>query len=659
MKKLLGVILFLYSVNSYGQYFAPLDTRSSGARSQGIIAIDSAFNLRLFDTATIKLAFPNSLRGRVARTNGRLYYNPSGTRFVLLDSIQQIDTSSISNRIDLRVKYSDTATMLANYVRGSRLADTAAAIRGAIPSTSSFVPYTGATTNVDLGTNTLSSYNLVVNHVSGSGVAASVTKGGNGEALTVVKSSGSGNAASITGGVTLLDELHLNTDLADNYIASAATWNAKIGASDTAAMLAPYLRKADTASLSNRINTKLNITDTANIRLRPIAGANMSITGTYPNLTFASTGGGGGTPTLSQVLAAGNNANNRISLFSDTTSFGGGFAKVLGLRSTTFPALGIEETSSGSGYGWGLGMQLDRNLRFWPYVGSYGQTITFGNHGITEGIRVQNNHPGAGILLSNSTSGGKDWHIFSTGTGYSAPQGSLGFYGGDEGYSFTMTKEGRVILGAPSGDDGSSRLSVGGYLNFTGDIRIKSGGSIRLNLPSAGSIAIGSSANASGGGISIGDATSATSFAGVTVGLYSTNAGSQAVLFGRGDIDAAGTYGVIVGGYGSRIRNVRGMAIGSLLNVQHDGAFLLWDQGDLATYYNSDAANQFKTQFRGGYKLQTGTTASPVTQFEVLSSGKIKMYNVPTYADNAAAIAGGEATGTVYRTPTGALMIVF
>ena len=89
------------------------------------------------------------------------------------------------------------------------------------------VPYTGATANVDLGTHTLSSYNLVVNHASGSGVAAQITKGGNGEALTVVKSSGTGNAASITGGKTLISELNLTTSLADAYIASAAIWNAK------------------------------------------------------------------------------------------------------------------------------------------------------------------------------------------------------------------------------------------------------------------------------------------------------------------------------------------------------------------------------------------------------------------------------------------------
>jgi hypothetical protein len=92
---------------------------------------------------------------------------------------------------------------------------------------SGYVPYTGATANVNLGTHSLTAADLVINHTSGSGVAASITKGGNGEALTVVKTSGSGNAASITGGITLLDELHLNTDLADAYIASAATWNAK------------------------------------------------------------------------------------------------------------------------------------------------------------------------------------------------------------------------------------------------------------------------------------------------------------------------------------------------------------------------------------------------------------------------------------------------
>ena len=124
-------------------------------------------------------------------------------------------------------------TLSSNNVQSERTAEwqdkeyTGIADISDIPDTSTLVPYTGATANVDLGTHKLLAEDLDINHTSGSGVAASITKGGSGEALTVVKTSGSGNAASITGGVTLLDELHLTTDLADTYIASAATWNAK------------------------------------------------------------------------------------------------------------------------------------------------------------------------------------------------------------------------------------------------------------------------------------------------------------------------------------------------------------------------------------------------------------------------------------------------
>jgi Chaperone of endosialidase len=74
-----------------------------------------------------------------------------------------------------------------------------------------YVPYTGATGNVDLGANTLLAKDLIINHSSGSGVAASITKNGSGEALTVIKGSGSGNAMSVTGGLTSLVNLSLST----------------------------------------------------------------------------------------------------------------------------------------------------------------------------------------------------------------------------------------------------------------------------------------------------------------------------------------------------------------------------------------------------------------------------------------------------------------
>ena len=90
------------------------------------------------------------------------------------------------------------------------------------PSLTGYVPYTGATADVDLGTHDLtaergtfqnngSSDTLTVNHTSGSGYGIIVTKGGNNEALYVSKTSGSGNAMTVVGGRTSLVDLALSS----------------------------------------------------------------------------------------------------------------------------------------------------------------------------------------------------------------------------------------------------------------------------------------------------------------------------------------------------------------------------------------------------------------------------------------------------------------
>jgi hypothetical protein len=90
------------------------------------------------------------------------------------------------------------------------------------PSLTGYVPYTGATADVDLGTHDLtaergtftnngSSDTLTVNHTSGSGYGIKVTKGGNNEALLVTKTSGSGNAMAVVGGRTALVDLSLSS----------------------------------------------------------------------------------------------------------------------------------------------------------------------------------------------------------------------------------------------------------------------------------------------------------------------------------------------------------------------------------------------------------------------------------------------------------------
>jgi|688.fasta_scaffold105583_1 hypothetical protein len=84
------------------------------------------------------------------------------------------------------------------------------ALTSQIPSLTGYVPYTGATANLDLGTHTLiaakgtfsssgSGDTVGITHSSGSGIALNITKGGSGEGLYINKTSGSGNAATIIG----------------------------------------------------------------------------------------------------------------------------------------------------------------------------------------------------------------------------------------------------------------------------------------------------------------------------------------------------------------------------------------------------------------------------------------------------------------------------
>jgi hypothetical protein len=106
--------------------------------------------------------------------------------------------------------------------------------------TSGYVPYTGATADVDLGTYHLdaakgtfthngSTDTLTANHTSGSGIGLLITKGGNNEGLKVNKTSGSGNAATIIGtleATTLVKSGGAGTDflMADGTTTTAITF---------------------------------------------------------------------------------------------------------------------------------------------------------------------------------------------------------------------------------------------------------------------------------------------------------------------------------------------------------------------------------------------------------------------------------------------------
>jgi hypothetical protein len=116
-------------------------------------------------------------------------------------------TGTLSDQTDLQdaldAKFDDPTGTTSQYLRGDGSLAT-------FPSLTGFVPYTGATTNVDLGTHRILAQNATIassgsgdtvtlNHSSGSGIGLNITKGGSGEGLYVNKTSGSGNAATIIG----------------------------------------------------------------------------------------------------------------------------------------------------------------------------------------------------------------------------------------------------------------------------------------------------------------------------------------------------------------------------------------------------------------------------------------------------------------------------
>jgi hypothetical protein len=161
---------------------------------------------------------------------------------------------------------------------------------------SGYVPYTGATANVNLGTFDLTadvitgatgsfassggSNTFAINHSSGSGIALNITKGGNGEGLYINKTSGSGNAATIIG--------TLNATTLVKSGGTSSQFLKADGSVDSSAYITLTSLSAGTGITYN--NTTGVITNSAPDQTVSLTqGAGISISGTYPSFTIAST----------------------------------------------------------------------------------------------------------------------------------------------------------------------------------------------------------------------------------------------------------------------------------------------------------------------------------------------------------------------------------
>lgn len=159
------------------------------------------------------------------------YYKNNGTRYFVgvIVGGSGVDTTSLSNRINLKLSIADTAAMLAPYLRE---VDTAS-----------------LSSRINLKLN-------ISDTASKTWDWADIT----GKPVLIL----GGDTASMLSGYTRVQRF------TDSLAAHTTRFN----------------------SVTSSLATKLNISDTANMRPRLYAGSNVTITGTYPNLTIASSGGG-------------------------------------------------------------------------------------------------------------------------------------------------------------------------------------------------------------------------------------------------------------------------------------------------------------------------------------------------------------------------------
>ncbi len=167
----------------------------------------------------------------ISFANDSIYLSLNGGKVGLKSLI--IDTTSLSNRINQRVKYTDTAAMLSKYLRKNDTASLSNRINKKLSAS-----------------DTASLSNRINQRVKYTDTAAMLSK-------YLRKNDTASLSNRINKKLNAADTISLSNRI-----------NQRVKYTDTAAMLSKYLRKNDTASLSNRINKKLSASDTASLSNR-------------------------------------------------------------------------------------------------------------------------------------------------------------------------------------------------------------------------------------------------------------------------------------------------------------------------------------------------------------------------------------------------------
>jgi hypothetical protein len=443
------------------------------------------------------------------------------------------------------------------------------------------LPLTGGTLASSGSTNTLN-----INHASGSGLALNITKGGNGEGLKVVKTSGSGLAASITGGVTLLDELNLTTKLADAHIASASTWNAKIGGTIESGQVAfgtgSGVIGGDSGLFWNNVNKMLGIgntnpnvpltitaptgSDSTSLGSELLTSTNWTTTGWTGDFIAGFTHTPGNTDVLSHTLAAVN-AVLYVIQYTITNRTAGGITITFGGKSqfaTGTNKFGLRATTTG-------------NFTITP-------TSDF-NGTVVLSVKVANIYP-ALISIVNSSGGSQPVEIRAT---QNASNTFMGYRAGARNLGVSNTVYGYYSLDSNS---------TGAYITTIGS-RIFSGASFSGNIYNVGIGGDIGNSNFTGG---------INTFIGWNIGAESiTTTASSNIAIGYMAFRGNGNSNTIIGNHINRPTG----SFSQNVNI-----------GDQSMFSHTTGDQNTSLGFRAGRYIADGTTANTISNNSVfLGSG--------------------------------------
>lgn len=270
-------------------------------RQKGVDSVQSnltaglALKVNISDTASMLLPYLRKIDTASLSNRINLKVNISDTTSMLSPYLRAIDTASLSNRINLKVNISDTSSMLNPYLRK---ADTTSMLANYVNAAGYGLSKAGQVLSADSAT--LSNYYLRrKDSLTATNLLGYVTRKILADTASAIRSSDAGgsvtsvatnNGTGITGGtITTAGTLAIDTvvistrawrqkgidSVEANLTSGLAT---KLNISDTSSMLTPYLRKVDTASLSNRINLKVNISDTSTMLGNYVNSAGYGIT---------------------------------------------------------------------------------------------------------------------------------------------------------------------------------------------------------------------------------------------------------------------------------------------------------------------------------------------------------------------------------------------